>query len=175
MIGCIGTSLQLKSIMTAHNQWLSTTCSIRYWTTCVFSSTVMNDESLLTHRTPLRMNYDSFITPRWLEYRSPSQTVPLLFCVILSHRNLCLLIFIAMETYINLWQCFDLHQRIHCSVYLCLPNRCLANGLLLPAFRQCLPNRCLAMAILVTIYRGFLSLQAFAASGLQLAMRNLHC
>jgi hypothetical protein len=30
--------------MTAHNQWLSTTRSIPYWTTSVFSSTVTNDE-----------------------------------------------------------------------------------------------------------------------------------
>jgi hypothetical protein len=40
MIGFIGTSLQLQSIMTAHNQWLPKTRSIPYWTTSVFSSTV---------------------------------------------------------------------------------------------------------------------------------------
>jgi hypothetical protein len=40
--------------MTAHNQWLSKTRSIPYWTTSVFSSTVTNaDESLLTHWTSL--------------------------------------------------------------------------------------------------------------------------
>jgi hypothetical protein len=39
MIGFIGTSLQLQSIMTAHNHWLSNTRSIPYWTTSVFSST----------------------------------------------------------------------------------------------------------------------------------------
>jgi hypothetical protein len=32
--------LQLLSILTAHNQWLSATRSIPYWTTSVFSSTV---------------------------------------------------------------------------------------------------------------------------------------
>jgi hypothetical protein len=33
MIGFIGTSLQLQSITTAHNQWLFTTRSIPYWAT----------------------------------------------------------------------------------------------------------------------------------------------
>jgi hypothetical protein len=40
MIGFIGTSLQLQSIITAHNQWLSKTRSIPYWTTSVLSSAV---------------------------------------------------------------------------------------------------------------------------------------
>jgi hypothetical protein len=44
MIGFIGTSLQLKSIITAHNQWLPTIHSIPYWTTSVFSSTVTDVE-----------------------------------------------------------------------------------------------------------------------------------
>jgi hypothetical protein len=44
MTGFIGTSLQLQSVMTAHNQWLSTTRSIPFWTTSVFSSTVTNGE-----------------------------------------------------------------------------------------------------------------------------------
>jgi hypothetical protein len=60
MIGFIGTSLQLHSIMTAHNQWLSTTRSIPYWTTSVFSSTVTNDESLVTPWTALRVK--SYVT-----------------------------------------------------------------------------------------------------------------
>jgi hypothetical protein len=34
------TALQLQSIIAAHNQWLSKTRSIPYWTTTVFSSTV---------------------------------------------------------------------------------------------------------------------------------------
>jgi hypothetical protein len=38
--GFIGTSLQLQSIITAHNQWLPKTRSIPHWTTSVFSSTV---------------------------------------------------------------------------------------------------------------------------------------
>jgi hypothetical protein len=52
MTGFIGISLQLQLIMTAHTQWLSKTSSIPYWTTSVFSSTVMNDEWLFTHWIP---------------------------------------------------------------------------------------------------------------------------
>jgi hypothetical protein len=39
------TSLQLQSIMTAHNQWLPKTCSIPFWTASFFSSamTAMTD------------------------------------------------------------------------------------------------------------------------------------
>jgi hypothetical protein len=40
MVRFIVTSLQLQLIITAHNQWLSKTCSIPYWTTSGFSSTV---------------------------------------------------------------------------------------------------------------------------------------
>jgi hypothetical protein len=39
MIVFIGISLQLHSILTARNQWLSTTRSIPYWATSVFPST----------------------------------------------------------------------------------------------------------------------------------------
>jgi hypothetical protein len=42
-IGVIGTSLQLQSVMTAHDQCLS-------MTTSVFSSTATNDEPRLTAR-----------------------------------------------------------------------------------------------------------------------------
>jgi hypothetical protein len=49
MIGFIGISLQLQSVTTAHNQWLSKTRSIPYWTTSVFSSTVTNDERRITY------------------------------------------------------------------------------------------------------------------------------
>jgi hypothetical protein len=48
MTGFIRTSLQLQGIITAHNQWLLTTRSIPDWTMSVFSSTVTNEESLLT-------------------------------------------------------------------------------------------------------------------------------
>jgi hypothetical protein len=46
--GFIDTSLQLQSIITAHNQWVSRTRSIPYWTTSVFSSTATNDERRIT-------------------------------------------------------------------------------------------------------------------------------
>jgi hypothetical protein len=77
MIGFIDTSLQLQSIMTAHNQWLSKTHSIHCWTTSVFSSTVTsehwialndvclaNDESLATEISWTEL------TSRQPEYRS---------------------------------------------------------------------------------------------------------
>jgi hypothetical protein len=73
--------LQLKSIITAHNEWLSTTHAIPYWTTSVSSSTAMNDKWRITAHTLnsfwilLRMNHDSFITSKLHEYRSPPRTV----------------------------------------------------------------------------------------------------
>jgi hypothetical protein len=51
MTGFIDTSLQLESIITARNQWFSTTRSIPCWTTSVFSSTVTNDERRITAHT----------------------------------------------------------------------------------------------------------------------------
>jgi hypothetical protein len=63
---------QLQSIMTAHNQWLSTTRSIPYWTTSVFSSIVTNSER--------RISWTE-LTSRRTEYKSPCLTVPLLFPV----------------------------------------------------------------------------------------------
>jgi hypothetical protein len=42
MIGFIDTSLQLQSIIPGHSRWLSKFCSIPYWTTSVFSSTVID-------------------------------------------------------------------------------------------------------------------------------------
>jgi hypothetical protein len=91
MIGFIGTSLQLQFIMTV--QYMTVYDSfILCWTTSVFSSTVTNDEWRITaHKLSclerrlsdeslLRMNYDSVITSRWPENRSPYRTVPLLLC-----------------------------------------------------------------------------------------------
>jgi hypothetical protein len=51
VIRFVGTSLQLQSTMTAHNQWLSTTLSIPYWAKSVFSSTVTNDKRRIAVRT----------------------------------------------------------------------------------------------------------------------------
>jgi hypothetical protein len=101
--------------MTAHNQWLSTTHSIPYWAMSIFSSTVTNDEQwiaadtlnslerCLSYESPLWMNYDSFITSRRPEYRSPSRTFPLLFFDICCHGNLCLKL--------------DFHFQLLCGVY----------------------------------------------------------
>jgi hypothetical protein len=87
MIGFIVTSLQLQSGMTAHNQWLSTTRSIPYWTKSVFSSTATTDERRTTAHTLNSLerrsrftNELSFITSRRPEYKAPCRTVPLLFC-----------------------------------------------------------------------------------------------
>jgi hypothetical protein len=70
MIGYIDTSLQLQSIMTAHNQLLSTTRSHPCWTISVLSSAVTNDESLLTHWTAL--NDVCLTNPLVLPSPSPS-------------------------------------------------------------------------------------------------------
>jgi hypothetical protein len=44
MIGFIGTSLQLQSIITARSQWLPKTRSIPYWNMSVSFFIVTNDE-----------------------------------------------------------------------------------------------------------------------------------
>jgi hypothetical protein len=154
MIGFIGTSLQLQSIMTAHTQWLSKACSIVFWTTSVFSSTMTNDESLLTHWTPTECrikknlwrifdwslllleftNELRFITATWPEYKSPCRTVncPLLFCVV---TGMLLLTFVAAETY----------------VWVPLPSKLTSSSADIPAFRPYLLSRCLSMTYSVTI------------------------
>jgi hypothetical protein len=78
MIGFIGTSLQLQSMITAHGQLLPKTHSISYCTTSVSSSTVTkaNEESL-----PNEFSWTELTSMR-TEHRSPSRTVRLLFCVI---------------------------------------------------------------------------------------------
>jgi hypothetical protein len=48
MNGFISTSLQLQSIIIAHNPQLPKTPSFPYWTTGIFSSTVTNDERRIT-------------------------------------------------------------------------------------------------------------------------------
>jgi hypothetical protein len=85
-------------------------------------------------------------------YVTISNGSSVILCYPLPRGSVSLLIFVATETYVNPWQRFDLHQRIRCSGNLCLSNRCLVNGLSLPAFRRCLLTRCLAMFISVTIF-----------------------
>jgi hypothetical protein len=48
MMGFIGTSLQLQSLITAHNQWLSETRSIPSWTTSVYSSAEANGRWIIS-------------------------------------------------------------------------------------------------------------------------------
>jgi hypothetical protein len=69
MIGFIGTSLQLQSIMTAHNQCLPTTHPIPYWTMSVFFSTVMNDERRISAHTLNLLNDICLMDPPFLSAR----------------------------------------------------------------------------------------------------------
>jgi hypothetical protein len=67
MIGFIGTSLLLQSIITVHNQWQPKTCSIPYWTTRVFSSAVTDLVLIyesVTYKS-LRTNDERRITCEW--------------------------------------------------------------------------------------------------------------
>jgi hypothetical protein len=56
MIGFIGTSLQLQSITTAHSQWVYDSLHSLLNHECLLWR-MMNDESLLTNWTLLRMKY----------------------------------------------------------------------------------------------------------------------
>jgi hypothetical protein len=76
MIGFIVTSLQLQSIITAHNQWLSTTRSSPYWATNVFSSTVTNDKrKRMAH--PLKSSQSQSQSHTATDGQSVSQSVSL--------------------------------------------------------------------------------------------------
>jgi hypothetical protein len=108
--------LQLQSVITAHNQWLSTTRSI---STNVFSSTETNDKWM--NRLNSRMN--SFLKLR----KNRVETTTSISCDSPVVRgNVSLLIFVASETCVNPWQRFDIHQRIRCHGNLCLGTCYLA-------------------------------------------------
>jgi hypothetical protein len=62
------------------------------------------------------MNYDSFITSRRPQYKSPCQTVSLLFCS-LSRQSVFSDLLPSNNSFVV----------IRCSGNLCLPKRCLAN------------------------------------------------
>jgi hypothetical protein len=62
MIGVTGSSLQLQSIMTDRNEWLSKTRFIPYWTTGIFSSTVTNDDQKIPAHTLNSLTSLSYIT-----------------------------------------------------------------------------------------------------------------
>jgi hypothetical protein len=100
---------------------------IPYWTTSVFPSTAMNDESLLTQWTALNdvcltnhsyeLNYGSFITYRRPEYRKPPQTVPLLF------------FFLSAATKRSNLLLSNWGPIVDCvTSRICLQKHCLANG-----------------------------------------------
>jgi hypothetical protein len=115
MTGFIGTSLQLQSIITVHNQWLSKTRSIPYWTTSVFRCDWLCSDLRIDHflnfRCPLvntpqpntqlsyewrmqndgslsQMNWTNFfITSERTEHKSQCLRVFLLFCFSVFIRN----------------------------------------------------------------------------------------
>jgi hypothetical protein len=77
MIGSIRTSVQLQLIITARNQWLPKTCSIPYWTTSVFSSTVTNDELRISELLPGSPFYCDYLERRLSDECSLSVKVTL--------------------------------------------------------------------------------------------------
>jgi hypothetical protein len=132
MIGFIGTYLQLQSIITAHNQWLSKTRSIPYWTTGVFSSTV----------TDLVLIYES-VTSTASTLDEGCLTTDLF-------SSARLLISLTME---NVYCLTDVTERaywivayqwtaasVHCCGNVCLANLCLVmdfrSGSVVLAFRR---------------------------------------
>jgi hypothetical protein len=87
MIVFIGTSLQSKPIITAHDQWLPKTRSILYRSTSVFSSALKNDERKISWDWIIELPYDcrmfefswTELSSRWPEYRSPSRRLGVIF------------------------------------------------------------------------------------------------
>jgi hypothetical protein len=75
MVGFSGRLYYNYSYMTAHNQWLSTTRSIPYWTTSVFSSTVTNDEwRILAHTLNC---LEGHLSDEWLTIHSLISITPI--------------------------------------------------------------------------------------------------
>jgi hypothetical protein len=106
--------LQLKSIITAHNQWLSTR-SIPYCTTSVFSSTV----------TDLVLVYESVTSPvsavRWLT----------LSCWTLNYQTaFCILLRLPRTTTVLRMNCSSLHDSLY-SLAIIMGNDCC-----LPSVRE---------------------------------------
>jgi hypothetical protein len=91
MVGFIGTSLPLQSIVTAHNQWVSKIRSIPYWTTSAFSSTATdwNDGSLTNLSLSLSLSLMSRPTvsrPVCLGIKHPSGAYDKLFITVWQLR-----------------------------------------------------------------------------------------
>jgi hypothetical protein len=155
MVEFTDTSLQLKSIITAHNQWLSKIRSIPYWITVtshpLWRITAHTLNSFLTYKSRLLpdecsrfTNEFSFITSRRPEYRSSPRTFncPSVCC----GENLCLATCYLATT----------RSLLLVAARTWLPTRCSAMDVCsrstIPAFKRCLLNRFLAMDYSVTIY-----------------------
>jgi hypothetical protein len=85
--------LQLQSIITAHNRWLSQTRPMPYWTMSVISSAWLTwlwftNKSLMKHEGGMKNEHSlaTELTSGRTEYKSPCLTVPLLFCFSLFIR-----------------------------------------------------------------------------------------
>jgi hypothetical protein len=145
MIGFIGTSLQLQSIITAHNQWLPTTRSIPYWTTNVFSFTVTDlvpiYESVTSSTSVVRWltlpswTLNSLTNPLihectlfykfgWTDEIIPPRTYRLLFCYSFATKRSCWTVaqqwiisclFVAVRTRVA---SNGLTRSLHCSGFL---------------------------------------------------------
>jgi hypothetical protein len=129
MIGFIGTSLQLQSIMTAHNQCLCMICSICYWTMSVFSSILMNDEVRISAHTLNSLNdvclMNRHFLSAWPLISASSYPWKLVGACMYPCKS-----FVGTKT--CLWECWLLSNRgptVDCiTLRICLPKRCLANG-----------------------------------------------
>jgi hypothetical protein len=98
MIGFTGTSLQVQSTITAHNQWLPKTRSIPYWTTSVFSSTVTDTGS------DLRIGH-------FFSFRCPLVNTPQLNTQLLNSLT-------TASKWIHQWTLFYSSELIHVLVFL---------------------------------------------------------
>jgi hypothetical protein len=135
MIGFIGISLQLQSIIPAHNplilswyNWLSNTRSIPYWTANIFSSVV----------TDLVLIYDSVTSScsavRWLPLHNSTE---------LSYECRIFELSLSNESLVYIWRRTEERSLT--------PILRLLLGLLFGA-GKCSPNRCPAMVIFVTVF-----------------------
>jgi hypothetical protein len=139
MVGFIDTSLQLQSILTAHNQWLSKTRSIPYWTTSVFSSAVTNDERRITAHTLNcleRLLSDEWRISRdwnlldWTNFQADR------IWITISNASLILLLFIlSVATKRSSLLPSNGGPTVDCvTSRMCLPKRCLASGHIPPQY-----------------------------------------
>jgi hypothetical protein len=137
MIEFTDTSLQLQSILTPRNQWLSTTRYVPYSTTRAFSCTVANDERWIIE---LLLNYYCFITsklPKLDHYFKRFLHCPLFPL----QRKLCLAACYLATT----------RSLLFVAAGMWLPSRCspmdVCSCCTIPDFRRCLPKGFLTTVI----------------------------